>query len=185
MMINSKTVGLGQSNKDYDEMDSLKRESIQRMKTAMLSADLDSPTSAATAIKHVTILRVYHQVSRIIQYLDLMDKLETKLYNSIDQEIDQIDFNDDSNFQSITKLLVIQEKLQKSVIESHKLLQPYLEVEQYPAFDVIEAEVKDVDNDTKLMPSEDRNLLRDNAGQILKELSAMSSSKENVSSSGD
>lgn len=182
-MIDSKTVGLDQNNSDYDEMDSLKRESIQRMKAAMLSADLENPTSAATAIKHVTILRVYHQVSRIIQYLDLMDKLETKLYKSIDQEIDQMDFTDDSNFQNITKLLAIQEKLQKAVIESHKLLQPYLEVEQYPAFDVIEAEVKDVDNDKKLIPSEDRNLLRDNAGQILKELSAMSDNKDKVSSS--
>lgn len=173
-MTDSKTFGISQNSSD--SLNALKRESIERMKLAMLSADLDNPMSASTAIKQVTILRVYHQVSRIIQYLDLMDKLEDKLYRSVEQELTELDLSDASNFQNLTKLLAIQEKLQKSVIESHKLLQPYLEVEQYPAFDVIEAKAQDLSEDEKLIPSEDRNRLRDNASEILKELSSISNS---------
>ena len=122
-MTYSKTVGSSQSSSD---LDSLRHESIERMKLALLSASLDNPTSAASAIRQVTIMRVYHQVTRIVEYLDLMDTLETNLYRSIRLEMNDIG-SDESNLKTITKLLTIQEKLQKSIIESNKLLQPFVE----------------------------------------------------------
>ena len=133
---NTKTVG--DLTNSCDPIDSLKKESIERMKVALLSASLDDPLSAVSAIRQVTLLRVHHQVSRIIQYLDLMDRLESKLYQSIDLELINIDASN-PDFNNITKLLAIQEKLQKSIVESNKLLAPYLDMEQYPAFTAIEA----------------------------------------------
>lgn len=173
-MASSKTVGSIVHSNDLDPMNSLKAEAIERMKMAMLSASLDDPLSAATAIQQITIMRVYHQVSRIIQYLDLMDKLESKLYESIEIELDCLDIVSDSasTFSAITRLLAIQEKLQKSIIESNKLLAPYLDMEQYSAFNAIEvstpvsANILDVDESK-------RTLLRENAEAILSELSEL------------
>ena len=169
---NTKTVGGSLiSSDDFDPINSVKRESIDRMRTALISASLDDPLSAATAIRQVTIMRVYHQVSRIIQYLDLMDKLEEKLYDSIESELYNLDASD-SNFASITKLLAIQEKLQKSIVESNKLLAPYLDMDQYPAFNAIEASTP-VSAHILDVPATQRNLLRENAGAILSELSSL------------
>lgn len=155
----------------FDPISSMKAEAIDRMKVALLSASLDDPLSAASAIRQVTIMRVYHQVSRIVQYLDLMDKLESSLYKSIEFELDMINSGGciENNFQAVTKLLAIQEKLQKAIIESNKLLAPYLDMEQYPAFNAIEASTP-VSANILEVESTQRNLLRENAGSILKEL---------------
>lgn len=169
---NTKTVGGSLiSNDDFDPINSVKRESIDRMRTALISASLDDPLSASTAIRQVTIMRVYHQVCRIIQYLDLMDKLESKLYDSIEVELLNLDISD-SNFSNITKLLAIQEKLQKSIVESNKLLAPYLDMEQYPAFTAIEASTP-VSAQILDIPSTQRSILRENAGAILSELQSL------------
>jgi hypothetical protein len=175
-MTYSKTVGSSQSSSD---LDSLRHESIERMKLALLSASLDNPTSTASAIRQVTIMRVYHQVTRIVEYLDLMDTLETNLYRSIRLEMNDIG-SDESNLKTITKLLTIQEKLQKSIIESNKLLQPFVESDNMPMFNEIEANAEVLSDDEKLLPSEDRSKLRENANEILKELKAI----DNESSKG-
>jgi len=161
-MTYSKTVGSSQSSSD---LDSLRHESIERMKLALLSASLDNPTSAASAIRQVTIMRVYHQVTRIVEYLDL-------IYRSIRLEMNDIGA-DESNLKTITKLLTIQEKLQKSIIESNKLLQPFVESDNMPMFNEIEANAEVLSDDEKLLPSEDRSKLRENANEILKELKAI------------
>lgn len=148
-------------------LNSLKRESIDRMKAALLSASLDDPLAAASSIRQVTVLRIYHQVARIVQYLDLMDDLEDKLYESIDNELVSADTMDRD---TLSRLLLIQERLQKSIIESNKLLQPYLDMEQYPAFEAMEATVVDSKRDSLNIPTSDRIKLRENAGEILTEL---------------
>ena len=165
----------------YDPLSSIKAEAIDRMKTAMLAASLDDPLSAATAIRQVTIMRVYHQVSRIVQYLDLMDKLEESLYKNIESELNllEVESLSDSNFNTISKLLAIQEKLQKSIIESNKLLAPYLDMEQYPAFNTIEVSTPVSDNILSV-ESEQRNSLRETASSVLKELEALSTTSDKV-----
>lgn len=175
MAYDTKTVGgrlLPNSDDDFDPIDSLKREAIDRMKASLLAASLDDPLSAATAIQQVTVMRIYHQVSRIVQYIDIMDKLEAKLYKSIEIQLDSLDYSDDYAFGTITKLLAIQEKLQKSVIESNKLLAPYLDMEQYPAFAAIDAPTP-VSAKILEVPATQRNLLRENASAILNELSSL------------
>lgn len=167
MYKDSKTVG----SLKYDPIDSLKKESIERMKTALLASSLDDPTSAAFAIRSVTIMRVYHQVARIVQYLDLMDKLESAIYEKVEEELNTV-VDDDSNFYQLTKLLAVQEKLQKSIIESNKLLAPYLEMDNYPAFESIES-VTPVSASVLEVSSTQRNLLRENAGSILDDLKSL------------
>lgn len=157
---------------NIDPLGSVKREASERMKTALVAASLDDPLSAFSSIQQVTILRVYHQVCRIVKYIELMDKLEDKLYDLIDDELSTIESFSESNFSNITKLLVIQEKLQKSVIESNKLLAPYLDMAQYPAFNAIEASTP-VDAKILEVSSTQRNALRENAGAILEELSKL------------
>lgn len=179
MRVDTKTVGDGPDNKrSYDPMDSLKAESVDRMKAALLAASLDDPLSSITAIRQVTLLRVHHQVSRIVQYLDLMDKLESKLYDSIENVLNEPNFGDE-NFSTVTKLLAIQEKLQKSIIESNKLLAPYLDMEQYPAFTAVDASTP-VQAEILEIPATQRNALRENAGAIISELKLLESSSEPV-----
>ena len=163
----------GQDLSSYDPLSNLKRESIDRMKMALLSSSLDDPLSVVSAVKGVTVMRVYHQVVRIVQYLDLMDRLEAKLYYAIDRELEN-DQPDD--YLTISKLLKIQEQIQKSIIESNKLLAPYLEMEQYQTFNEIE-EVTPVSDDILELDNTKRNLLRENAGQILSDLQLITSSQ--------
>ena len=176
MARSTKTVGDGQLSNNpldrHDPMRSLKKESVERMKVALLSATLDDPLSAVTALQQVTMMRAYHQVVRIVQYLDLMDDLESKLYESIEAELDNIELNSDSQFAAISKLLAIQEKLQKSIVESNKMLAPYLDMEQYPAFTAIDVSTS-VSANVLDVSSSKRNALRENAGAILSELSSL------------
>lgn len=174
-MTNTKTVGGLVKNSDYDEstsdpLSSLKHESISRMKTALLAVSLDDPYSAAAAMQQVTMLRIYHQVTRIIQYLDLMDKLEDRLYESIQEELEYPTATD--NVTVLTRLLGIQEKLQKSIIESNKLLAPYLEMDQYTAFASVEAPTP-ISAQVLDISSNERNALRENAGAIINELKSL------------
>ena len=178
MSEDTKTVGGLASQDSFDPIDSLKRESIERMRTALLSASLDDPLSAISAMRQVTLLRMYHQVSRIVQYLDIMDKLESKLYEKIDSSLYDLDMSDDSNFATITKLLAIQEKLQKSIVESNKLLAPYLDMEQYPAFNAIEASTTTIPANILELPATQRDALRENAGAIITELKMLQSSND-------
>lgn len=160
------------SSKVYSSM---RKESVDRMKAALLSVSQDDPFSIATALSRITILRIQHQVVRIVQYTELMDQLEEKLYNSIQYSLDVSDVTDEY---LINKLLAIQTKLQNSIIESNKLLAPYLNMEQYPAFNSIEVTpIDDEGNDLKLSAS-DRNLLRENAGAILEDLKSLSSTSD-------
>ncbi len=153
----------------HDPIASLKHEGVERMKAALLSSALDDPYSVNAALRHVTILRVHHQITRIVQYLDIMDKLEDKLYDAISYELDTCLSGD---FSTITRLLAIQEKLQKSIIESNKLLAPYIDMDQYPAFtDIAEPVIED----SKVLnfPAAQRDAIRENAGAILAELAEM------------
>ena len=156
-----------------DPLSSLRKESTERMKAALLACSLDDPKSAASAIQQVTILRVSHQVARIVQFLDMMDKIEDKLYESLDATILSADVYDSSTFK---QLLVIQEQLQKTIIESNKLLQPYLNMEQYPVFENVVEEIQ-VDASVLELTTTKRNALRENAGAILAELEDLTKEK--------
>ena len=142
------------------------REDVAKMRTSLLACHDDSAIPTRLAIQKITVLRVYHQVSRIIRYLEIMDKLEDKLYESIDYEIDNADITDSDTW---AKLIAIQEKLQRSMIESHKMLQPYLDLTEFSVVDLTQDDGQTAGTDL-LMSAETRNNLQIAAQAVLQEL---------------
>lgn len=143
----------------------VQNESISRMRNALLSLSIEDSTSVKTTIQQITVLRIYHQLVRIVKYLDIMDKLEDKLYESIDAQLMTMDVYDSSTMQ---ELLLVQASLQKSMIESHKLLQPYLEIENLSIGELMPDTTTDAK--TSIIPETSREKLRIAAQTLLSEL---------------
>ena len=142
---------------------------VQAMRTQMLNSMID-PSSTSRAIQNVTVLRVYHQVSRIIRYLDMMDKLEEKLYDAITIQIDNMDSTDPN---TLITILAVQERLQKLLIDSHKLLQPYIEINNVLPTDLFVEESTKSGEDASVLSKNSRERLRVSAQQVLQVLEGM------------
>ena len=143
------------------------KEDVAKMRTSLLSCIDENGVSTMRAIQTVTVLRVYHQLNRIIKYTELMDKLEEALYTSIDSYIDNADFR---NVEVLDKLLSIQSQLQKSMIESHKLLQPYMDIRDFSVVDLVDTTVSNSGDSSitaKLMTSESRDKVRNSAQAVI------------------
>ena len=97
-----------------------------------------------------------------------MDKLEDKLYQSMETAIDCTDVHDPNSW---ARLLKMQERLQQCMIESHKLLQPYLDIEDLSIADLIPTTEDLSTNNTLYMTAESRESLRNNAQALLTSLS--------------
>ena len=145
-----------------DLLKSKQHEDVARMRTSLLACSED-PSNIPAALKNITILRVMHQVSRIIRYIDMMDKIEDKLYETLDIYLEEeADIYDSS---TLNVLLNIQERMQRTMLESHKLLQPYLSIDEFGIMDTTISTV--TVEDDRLLPKESRDLLRNNAQQLL------------------
>lgn len=164
-MDNFKTVD-DYSISKIDELYKKQKEDVSRMRASLLSCSVDNPSSMVTSIQNITVMRIYHQLNRIIRYTELMDKLENKLYESIDYTVDNLDSGDASTWMT---LLEIQDRLQKSMIESHKLLQPYMDVKTFN-MDTIPS--SDDNSQMKLINAQDRENIRNNASKVIRALNA-------------
>lgn len=167
-MTDLKTVEDSDCSRIQNPLLTFQKEGVERMRTSLLSCTLENSNDAKAAIQQVTVLRIYHQISRIIRYLDLMDKLEDKLYESIEYTIDTSPAGNPSTW---FQLLRIQEILQKNMIESHKLLQPYMDLTDFTIPELVNSQ-RSADPETMLIPSESRDKLRTSAQAILVELEA-------------
>lgn len=154
------------TTKPVDPLRSLQREGVSRMRTSLLSCSMENSSSIKQTINQVTVLRIYHQVTRIIRYLDLMDKLEEKLYESAEYTILTAD---PTELDTLATLMKIQAQLQDSMINSHKLLQPYLELED---FSITELMPNTKTETSLIMSAESREKLRNNAQAALVALNA-------------
>ena len=159
----SKTVG---NSTIISNLRNSQREDVHRMCTSLLSCSVEQPANVKSAINQITILRIHHQITRIIRYLDLMDKLEEKLYSCIENSLDSIDPLDSTN-NNWTMLLHVQEKLQKQMIESHKLLQPYLDLGEFSITDLLPVSDSADSTDSILLSPESREKLRNSAQAAL------------------
>ena len=164
-MSNLKTVD--GSTAILDPLYQKQKEGVAKMRTSLLACS-DDPITTKQAIQNITTMRVYHQIARIIKYLEMMDKLEDKLYASIDATIDNANENSPSTWMM---LLSIQERLQKTMIESHKLLQPYLDIQE---FSVVELTAQSVDESSRsiLLNADSRDKIRSSAQAALLALEA-------------
>ena len=97
----------------------------EQMRSALLSCKKNDITSAKIALQNIAVLQVYHQVSRIIRYTEMMDRLEDKLYDSIDMNLAEMDECDPN---TMLVLLKVQSQLQESMVLSQKLLEPYMNI---------------------------------------------------------
>lgn len=141
------------------------KEGVAKMRTSLLACS-DDLRASRQALQNITTMRIYHQIARIIKYLELMDKLEAKLYESIDATIDSANVSSPSTW--IT-LLSIQERLQKSMIESQKLLQQ-LDIQALDVIDLSSDAVEDFNAASQILDSDVREKIRNNAQAVLLEL---------------
>lgn len=139
---------------------------VDSMRTFLLQFSSDTPNAARVAIANITVLRLFHQIQRIVRYTEMMDKLEDKLYASLDAAIDRVDEKSSSSWMM---LLSIQEKLQKNMIESHKLLEPYIAKDMDKLYSVADtANIQDRQiHDDIILDRPSRDKLRASAGEIL------------------
>lgn len=141
---------------------------------------MDSSSKTATAaLQQIAVMRIYHQVSRVIKYLDLMDKLEDKLYESIEASMDNMTAANPSTW---AMLLRIQTQLQNNMVQSQKLLEPYMNMDTFNIPDFA-SDKEYIDADAKLIPQESREKIRNTAQAILTELSSSSNEEDNNESS--
>ena len=156
--------------KPVDPLYAAQKEGVARMRTSLLSClNDDSGAITSRAINNITVLRIYHQISRIIRYLDLMDQLEDKLYESISINIANMNPNDLSTMEV---LLSTQAQLQKSMIESHKLLQPYMDLQDMSIVDLMAVPTTSIESGSEagLLPPESRDRIRTSAQSLLESL---------------
>ena len=144
------------------------QQDVAEMRASLLAFNSGNSGSARLAIQKITAMRFYHQLSRIIRYTDMMDRIEAKLYESIDRSLDRMNSDSPSTWMS---LLQIQERLQKCMIESQKLLQPYLDIESLSFVEVPQA-AEDVSFGAMLMEQESRDRLRSSAQAVLAAIQA-------------
>lgn len=162
--------------KNVDPLIAKQKEDVANMRASLLLCSETDAEAVTTALNRITILRVYHQLSRIIRFTEMMDRIEVKLYESLNSYIDTADEYDDKTWQT---LLIVQKQLQTAIIESHKILEPYLLTPSLNADNLtalnntIDSEGSDIsiDKDT-------RNHLRSVAKQILEELDSGESSDD-------
>lgn len=159
------------------------QEDVAAMRASLLSCTPENPQSYKIALRNITVMRVYHQLGRIIKYTDMMDRIEEKLYESIDHALSNMNSNNPSTW---VMLLNIQEKLQKSMIESHKLLQPYLDIEAL--FDIsspLPTEPSQQDSfASRIYDQQTRDKLRTSAQAVLAAIQTQGPTNEEASKEG-
>lgn len=156
---------------------------VESMRSILMTCNTSDPNSVKTAMNNILVMRVYHQISRIIRYTEQMDKIESKLYETIDNCLDSMSSSDPRTWMM---LLNIQERLQKIMIDSHKILEPYLDLQSLTYVELS----PDVSTDSftkTLLDQESREKLRSTAQAILSSLDATqpSSSSSKDESGGD
>lgn len=148
-------------------------EDVADMRSSLLSFNRNDPNSARKAIQNITVLRVYHQMSRIIRYTSMMDKLEDKMYQAVDAALDDIDVADPMAWRT---LVTMQQRLQENMIQSHKLLEPYLNFESLSFVDIHAEEV--TDTTYSVLSQDSREKLRNSAQEVLRALEEQSNQPE-------
>ncbi len=149
-----------------DPLTAKQKSHTDEMRSALLACNFGDITSTKSALQYVTLRRILHQVERIIKYTELMDRLEDKLYDTIDQNLAQMDEYDPN---TMMLLLKVQSQLQTSMIESQKLLHPYLEMD-ITVYAQPQAEVTQDSFMANIIPQASRNTIRNSAQALLTEL---------------
>lgn len=165
-----KTFGVGEpeENTDLSFVDPLLKEQknqVEQMRATLLSFDKNDSNSAKKAVQKITVLRIYHQIARIIKFTEMMDLLEDKLYESMIANIGEMDSFDPA---TVMMLMKFQSQLQETMVQSQMLIKPYLDMD-------IEAiappqELEETSFGAAIISQESRNNIRTGAQALLTEL---------------
>ena len=150
-----------------DPLYAKQKEGVANMRASLLACSND-PTVAKQAINNITVLRIYHQIARIIKYTEMCDKIEQKIYESLDKTIENSNINSPSTWMV---LLDAQERLQRLLIDSHKMLQPYLELQDQSIIDLTNQMNEATSNPVSVgLDAQSRDKLRVSAQAVLLQL---------------
>ena len=103
----------------------------------------------------------------------MMDKIEAKMYEAIDNTLDNMNTSSPATWMT---LIGLQERLQKCMIESQKLLEPYLDLESLSFVEPPESETEQQSFGALIMEQESRDKLRASAQAVLSAIQAQESS---------
>lgn len=147
------------------------KDQTRNMREALLSCNESDPFSVKNTMQRILVMRIYHQITRIIRYTEEMDKIEQKLYQVIDLTLDKMDpmYIDENTSACLTSLMHMQQKLQQSMIDSQKLLDPYLNMDTL-SYVEMPLEVESSQNDViagEVLDSDSRKRLREGAQAAL------------------
>ncbi len=157
---------LDTSDTSIDPLLKEQKQQAEQMRSALLNCKKNDITSAKVALQNIAVLQVYHQVSKIIRYTEMMDRIEDKLYDSIDMNLSGLDSADPA---TMLLLLKVQSQLQESMVLSQKLLEPYMNIDLdaiAPPVEINEA----TSFGAAIIPKESRNVIRNGAQALLTEL---------------
>lgn len=140
----------------------IQREDTAKMRSSLLCCSGESSSLVKQALNNITVIRVYHELTRIIRYTELMDKLEAKMYDSMEYNIEHLDMKSSATW---AMLMGMQANLQKSMENSYKLLKPYLTLSKTDITSITSA----VDTNVEAVPldTKSRDSIRATAQHIL------------------
>lgn len=138
---------------------------VDQMRSALLSFNHNDMNSAKRAMQNITVLRIYHQVARIIKFTEMMDLLEDKIYESMIANMSEMDSYDPM---TLVTLLKVQSQLQETMVQSQQLIKPYLDMNIDEIAPVPEPE--DTSFGAAIISQESRNNIRNGAQALLTEL---------------
>lgn len=157
-----------------------KRE-VSQMRASLLACDDSDIRSVRTAMNNVLVLRVMHQIARIVRFTEMLDKIEDKLYRSLDATLLAADEADPTTWAMLMK---VQAQLQETMVESQKLLDPYLKNANFAFLDVIPEETE-VQYDKLLYDQESRERIRQSAQAVLEVLNTSPLTGQDLPNDGD
>lgn len=150
---------------------------VQEMRNQLLSFDKKDSQAARKAVQNITILRFYHQLERIVRYTELIDRIEDRMYQSIELKLQNSDPDDEELWFT---LIPMQERLQRMMIESHKLLEPYLSPELLAPLEVPKEEDPAKSFTSMILDQESREKVRTGVQQLMEVINTFDSTATEV-----
>ena len=142
-----------------DPLSAKQREDVAKMRASLLAC---TDETMPITIQQVTVRSLIHQLTRIVKYTELMDKIEDSLYTAIGDTLDSLSTT--KGIGVINTLLTLQERLQDSMIASNRIMEPYLKM-----FNSLDIPAPPIDPDIEYDRAT-RDRLRSTAQQVLAQL---------------
>ena len=157
------------------------KEQANLMRKSLLTCRTGTISNAKVALQNIAVLQIYHEVARIIRFIEVMDRLEDKIYDSIDMNISGMESADPATMLMLVK---VQGDLYKTMAMSQELLKPYMNID----LEAI-APMKDVNEDipfgVAIIPKESRTAIRNGAQALLTELRKTENPSDNEATETD